>query len=160
MNFYFLYCAVWYGNHSSRIFVQNMVFQLSTSCLLLRPWFSGFPENSQVGSKVQKPVWYSRDYGFPGWMESCLLNVTESISRIAFWPYESDLLKDAEIFTAMESHLRNGADLFLLWEWYLLKLAQMAKQKWLYVVSFRSTHNLNLEHEHLILRHRLTRSLS
>ena len=65
MNFYFLYCAVWYGNHSSRIFVQNMVFQLSTSCLLLRPWFSGFPENSQVGSKVQKPVWYSRDYGFP-----------------------------------------------------------------------------------------------
>ena len=50
-----------------------------------------------------------------GWMESDLLNGTESISSIAFWPYESDLLKDAEIFTALESHLLNGAESFLLW---------------------------------------------
>ena len=47
-------------------------------------------------------------------MESDLLNGTESISRIAFWSYESDPMKDAEIFTALESHLLNGAELFIL----------------------------------------------
>ena len=59
-------------------------------------------------------------------MESDLLNGTESISIIAFLPYESDLLKDAEIFTALESHLLHGAELFLLSELYLLKLAEIS----------------------------------
>ena len=37
---------------------KTMVFHLSTSWVLLGPWFSVFPENSQAGSTVQKHVWY------------------------------------------------------------------------------------------------------
>ena len=48
-----------------------------------------------------------------GRMESCLLNVTESIYCIAFWPYESDLMKDAEIIPTLERNLWNCAELFL-----------------------------------------------
>ena len=58
-------------------------------------------------------------------MESCLLNVTESISHIAFIPYESDLLKDAEIFHTLESDLWNVAEPFSLLECYLLKVAEI-----------------------------------
>ena len=49
-------------------------------------------------------------------MEGCLLNVAESIPNIAFFPTEPDLLKVAEISTALESHLLNGAELFLTQE--------------------------------------------
>ena len=53
---------------------------------------------------------------FLGWMESDLLNRTESISNTTFWPLEHDLLKDAEKFNALERHLLNGAELCLLLE--------------------------------------------
>ena len=58
-------------------------------------------------------------------MESDLLNRTESISSTAFLPQEFDLLKDAEIFTALESDLWNVAEQFSLLECYLLKLAEI-----------------------------------
>ena len=48
-----------------------------------------------------------------GWMESYLLKETESIPTTVFLPFEPDLLKVAEISTASESHLLNGAELFL-----------------------------------------------
>ena len=51
-----------------------------------------------------------------GWMESCLLNVAESILIIALFPFEPDLLKVAEISNASESRLLNGAELFLFTE--------------------------------------------
>ena len=38
--------------------IKTMVSYLSTSWVLLGPWFSVFPENSQAGSTVQKHVWY------------------------------------------------------------------------------------------------------
>ena len=38
--------------------IKTMVFHLSTSWVLLGPWFSVFPENLQAGSTVQKHVWY------------------------------------------------------------------------------------------------------
>ena len=44
--------------------IKTMVFHLSTSWVLLGPWFSVFPENSQAGSTVQKHVWYYWDHGF------------------------------------------------------------------------------------------------
>ena len=44
--------------------IKTMVFHLSTSWVLLGPWFSNFPENSQAGSTVQKYVWYYWDHGF------------------------------------------------------------------------------------------------
>ena len=46
-------------------------------------------------------------------MESCLWNWTESISSTVFLPYESDLLKDAEIFQSLERHLWHCAELKL-----------------------------------------------
>ena len=47
-------------------------------------------------------------------MESCLLNVMESIPKTALLPFEPDLLKVAEISTASESRLLNGAEIVLL----------------------------------------------
>ena len=44
--------------------IKTMVFHLSTSWVLLGPWFSVFPENSQAGSTVQKHVWYYWDHVF------------------------------------------------------------------------------------------------
>ena len=44
--------------------IKTMAFHLSTSWVLLGPWFSVFPENSQAGSTVQKHVWYYWDHGF------------------------------------------------------------------------------------------------
>ena len=44
--------------------IKTMVFHLSTLWVLLGPWFSVFPENSQAGSTVQKHVWYYWDHGF------------------------------------------------------------------------------------------------
>ena len=44
--------------------IKTMVFHLSTSWVLLGPWFSVFPENSLAGSTVQKHVWYYWDHGF------------------------------------------------------------------------------------------------
>ena len=38
--------------------IETMLFHLSTSWVLLGPWFSDFPENSQAGSTFQKYVWY------------------------------------------------------------------------------------------------------
>ena len=38
--------------------IKTMVFHLSTLWVLLGPWFSVFPENSQAGSTVHKHVWY------------------------------------------------------------------------------------------------------
>ena len=58
-------------------------------------------------------------------MESCLWNWTESISSTVFLPYESDLLKDAEIFHTLESDLWNVAEPFSLLECYLLKVAEI-----------------------------------
>ena len=52
-------------------------------------------------------------------MESCLLNVTESIPNIALFPFEADLLKAAEISAASESHLWNGAEMFILVIYFL-----------------------------------------
>ena len=60
-----------------------------------------------------------------GRMESCLWNWTESISSTVFLPYESDLLKDAEIFHTLESDLWNVAEPFSLLECYLLKVAEI-----------------------------------
>ena len=60
-----------------------------------------------------------------GRMESCLWNWTESISSTVFLPYESDLLKDAEIFHTLESDLWNVAKPFSLLECYLLKVAEI-----------------------------------
>ena len=37
--------------------IKTMVFDLGTSWVLLGPWFSVCPENSQAGSTVQKHVW-------------------------------------------------------------------------------------------------------
>ena len=51
--------------------IKTMVFHLSTSWVLLGPWFSVFPENSQAGSTVQKHIWYYWDHGFsfkPPWV--------------------------------------------------------------------------------------------
>ena len=59
---------------------------------------------------MPKNAW---DHRKRGWMESCLLNVTESIPNIALFPFEADLLKAAEISTASESHLWNGAEMFI-----------------------------------------------
>ena len=49
-------------------------------------------------------------------MESHLLNVMESNPKKALLPFEPGLLKAAEIFTASEGHLLNGAELFLTQE--------------------------------------------
>ena len=69
--------------------------------------------HTPLRSEVNRPQWCTRKRG---WMESDLLNRTESISNTAFWPLEHDLLKDAEKFNALERHLLNGAELCLLLE--------------------------------------------
>ena len=51
---------------------------------------------------------------FLGKMESHLLNVMESNPKNALLPFEPGLLKVAEIFTAPEGHLLNGAESFLI----------------------------------------------
>ena len=38
--------------------IKTMVLHLSTSWVLLGPWFSVFPENSLAGSIGQKHVWF------------------------------------------------------------------------------------------------------
>ena len=47
-------------------------------------------------------------------MESHLLNVMESILKNALLPFEPGLLKAAEIFTASESRLLNGAEIVII----------------------------------------------